>query len=152
MSQLGRRVPNAGELEAIVYAEVESMVANSFTFTAYMITKTIRERNAQLEITHADVQEIVHGYMETKYDGVSYESEQRLWDGNWARTWFPSMNPGVVTGKVAAVAALPSAQPPTPEPPAPKTTRKPKTNTPPKTAPGLPAPIDLSAFDDDTAS
>lgn len=88
-----RRLPDAQELHDLVDEAIAYYIDNDFDFSAYQVTLDLRQENPGIEITHEEVRQRVHYYMQVVYPTLSgkpyYEEDRRYPDGNWALTYTP---------------------------------------------------------------
>lgn len=86
-----RQAISISDLIVLVKKEVSYRIATKNTFTAYTITKLLRQQNPGYEIYHEDVRDIVHDYMQTSILPAtpSYQAVQQPWNGDVAKTYGP---------------------------------------------------------------
>jgi hypothetical protein len=85
------RIPIAEELlTALVEKELEAQILAKADFTAYDITRGVREEQPNLEIPHARVRQLVHERMAFVVSGGGYQAAQRDFGGRWAIVYGPS--------------------------------------------------------------
>jgi hypothetical protein len=96
----GRQVPDKDTLTFLVVAEIAGFVNAGETFTAYSITKNLRQKFSTIEIEHQrneftlgekTVQELTHEMMPVLMDAYqfTYDAEYRWWFDNEALTYYP---------------------------------------------------------------
>jgi hypothetical protein len=85
------RIPITEELlTALVEKELQAQILARADFTAYGITKAVRQEQPNLEISHARVRQLVHERMAYVVSGGSYQAAQQDFGGRWAIVYGPS--------------------------------------------------------------
>lgn len=74
-SQLGRRIPSDQELVALIGPALTAACNAGRTFSAYDITRELRQANPNLEIDHPRVRDTVHAAMSAAIAAGVYDAQ-----------------------------------------------------------------------------
>ena len=80
-------------LAQLVGEQVEEQIANGGEFTAYDITRTLRQAQPYLDIPHATVREWVHRYMQNVLSEGFYIASQAMFGSQTAIVYQPAYVP-----------------------------------------------------------
>lgn len=86
------RIPIADAILAeLIGEQLETRIASGGAFTAYSITRLLRQQQPQLDIPHPQVRAWVHKYMGHMVSGGLYTASQRGFGKDMALVYEPAL-------------------------------------------------------------